>query len=178
MVFAPYVVKLFASGFTGETLYYASTFTRICIVSLYFSTFVFIYGAFLQANNKFMPSSFSAVVLSICVLISIILGAKVSVWFMSIGSCLAVGVRLFFIVPASHKVGLRTKLNFQWKDDNVKEFFILMTPVVLGTSINDINTLIDRTIASQIAIGGISALTYANSMLQLATAELFSLSRL
>ena len=169
MVFAPYVVKLFASGFTGETLDYASTFTRICIVSLYFSTFVFIYGAFLQANNKFMPSSFSAVILSICVLISIILGAKVNVWLISIGSCLAVGVRIFFIVPASHKIGLRTKLNFQWKDDNVKEFFVLMIPVILGTSVNEINTLIDRTIASQIAIGGISALTYANSMLQLAT---------
>lgn len=169
LAFAPYIVKLFASGFSGETLNLATGFTRICILSLYFSTFVFIYGAYLQANDKFMPNVFSSVILSACILVSIILGAKYNVWIMSIGSCLAVGIRLLFIIPAAHKIGLQTKINFQFNDVYVKEFFILMIPIVLGTSVNEINTLIDRTIASRLAVGGISALTYSNSMLQLAT---------
>ncbi len=37
-------------------------------------------------------------------------------------------------------------------------------PVMFGTSINQINVLVDQTIASRIAIGGISALTYANRL--------------
>lgn len=166
--FAPLIVKIFASGFFGETLSLAVSFTRICILSLYFSTFVFIYGAYLQANNRFIQNSFSAVILSIVILCSIILGAKINIWLMSIGSCLAVGTRLFFIIPAAHEVGLKTRLNFHWKDEYVKEFFVLMIPVIFGASINEINTLIDRTVASQIAVGGISSLVYANSLLQLA----------
>lgn len=40
----------------------------------------------------------------------------------------------------------------------------LSVPVIVGISVNQINILIDRTIASQIATGGISALTYANRL--------------
>ena len=35
-------------------------------------------------------------------------------------------------------------------------------PVILGASVNQINVLVDRTLASGLAIGGISALNYAN----------------
>lgn len=43
----------------------------------------------------------------------------------------------------------------------------MMVPVILGVSINEINTLIDRSVASQVSVGGISALTYANSLIML-----------
>ncbi len=166
-IFAPYVVHIFASGFTGETLDLASLFTRICVLSLIFSSFVYVYSSYLQANEIFMPASFSAVVCSAVIILSIIIGAKTNILVMSIGSCLAVGFRLFFIIPSSRKNGLKTKLVFSFKDRYVSEFFKLMIPVILGTSINEINTLVDRTIASNTAVGGISALTYANSMIQL-----------
>ena len=136
LIFTPYVVKLFASGFSGKTLTLAIGFTRICIISLYFSTFVFIYGAYLQANNIFMPNAFSAVVLNVVILASIVIGANYNIWFMSIGSCLAVGIRLFFIIPASKRTGLKTKINIHILDTYVKEFFTLMLPVILGTSVN------------------------------------------
>jgi len=38
---------------------------------------------------------------------------------------------------------------------------LLAVPVIVGASVNDINILIDRTVASGIAVGGISALNYA-----------------
>ena len=40
-----------------------------------------------------------------------------------------------------------------------------MVPVIIGVSVNEINILIDRTIASLLVVGGISALTYANSLI-------------
>lgn len=163
----PFFVKIFASGFTGDTLNWGIVFTRICILSLYFSTYIFVYTAYLNANNNFFVSSFSGVVLSVCIIISIYMGAKYNVLLMSIGSCLAVGVRLLFIIPETKKYSLKSCINISWNDIYVKEFFILMLPVVIGTSINEINTLVDRTIASRVEVGAISALTYANSMMQL-----------
>ncbi len=37
-------------------------------------------------------------------------------------------------------------------------------PVIIGTSVDQINVLVDRTLASSIAVGGISALSYANKL--------------
>ena len=44
-IFTPQVVKAFASGFTGDTLWYAVWFTRIGVLSLYLSTIIYIYGS-------------------------------------------------------------------------------------------------------------------------------------
>lgn len=37
-------------------------------------------------------------------------------------------------------------------------------PIMIGVSVNQINVLVDRTLASSIAVGGISALNYANRL--------------
>ena len=74
-------------------------------------------------------------------------------------------VQLLFLILPIQKLKFKLKPNFNFKDIYIKEFFLLMVPVIIGVSVNEINILIDRTIASQLAVGGISALTYANSLI-------------
>lgn len=162
----PLVVRMFASGFTGKTFFYAVWFTRIGILSLYFSSMIYVFNSYLQANNIFGPTAFAAIPNSLFIMLSIVLSAKYNLWLLSIGSALAVGGQLLFLLPAIFKNGYKLYLDFHWKNDYIKQFFKLMLPVVVGVSVNEINTLVDRTIASQIAIGGISALVYANSLIQ------------
>ncbi len=164
--FTPAIVKLFASGFEGETLYYAVWFTRIGILSLYFSAMIYVYNSYLNANNIFIATAFAAIPNSLVIILSIICGAKINLWLLSIGSTLAVAVQLLFILPSVLKTGYRLRINFNLNDEYIKKFFVLMGPVIVGVSVNEINTLVDRTVASQVAIGGISALTYANSLIQ------------
>lgn len=165
--FTPIVIKLFASGFSGETLYYATWFTRICILSLYFSSFLYVYTSLLQANGNFNVPAFAWIPNSMCIMLAIVLGAKVNIWLLSIGSVLAVGVQVLVLVPSVHKIDCRYKPCIKWNNIYIKEFIYLMAPVIIGVSVNQINTLVDRTVASQVSIGGISALTYANSLIQL-----------
>lgn len=165
--FTPMVIKLFASGFTDKTLYFAKWFTRIGVLSLYFSSMIYVYNSYLQANNIFVSTAFAAIPNSIFIMFSIYVGAKYNIWFLSIGSTLAVGIQLLFIIPFLVKTKYKLRLNFRLNDKYIKKFFYLMGPVIIGVSVNEINTLVDRTIVSQIAIGGISALTYANSLIQL-----------
>lgn len=163
----PLFIQLFASGFEGSTFFYAKWFTRIGILSLYFSTFTFVYSSFLQANNIFFPSSFSAIMQSIFILITIIIASHLNIWILSIGSTLSVGFKLLFLLRPVNKCGLKSKLDFKWHNKYIFNFIHMMIPVILGTSVNEFNTLIDRTIASLIVVGGISALNYANSLVQL-----------
>ena len=160
----PLVVKIFASGFTGETLYYGIWFTRIGVLSLYFSSMIYVFNSYLQANNIFTPTVFAAVPNSLFIMFAIVLGAKVNVWLLSVGSTLAVGVQLLVLLLAIRKTPYTFHFENPFKDSYVRQFFMLLLPVIFGVSLNEINTLVDRTLASQIAIGGISALTYANSL--------------
>lgn len=163
-----FFVKIFASGFEGDTLELACGFTRIGILSLYFSALVFVYGSFLQAEKQFFPSSGTAVLQSVFVLISITLGAIYNIWILPIGCALSIGLRLLYLYPCVKKYGFTLQFDYKWKDNNVKKFGLLLLPVIVGVAVNDLNVLVDRTIASQLAVGAISALTYANSLIQLA----------
>lgn len=163
----PVFVKIFAAGFQGQTLAYAIVFTRIGICSLYFSTLIYVYNSFLQANSIFGPTAFAAIPNSLVIIVSIILGSLWNLWALSVGSTFAPVAQLIVLWPVVHKLGFRLRLNFYWKDSYLKLFFKMMVPVILGVSINEINTLIDRSVASQVSVGGISALTYANSLIML-----------
>ena len=165
-LYTPYVVKLFASGFQGDTLQYAIDFTRVSIISLLFSTFLYVYTSYLQANNVFKIIAFAAIPNSICIILSIVFAYYWNINALSFGSVLAVFIQLCFLVKSLHKCGYHFKLNFDWKNKYVRMFFRLLAPVILGISVNQINTLVDRRLASQITVGGISALIYADSLIQ------------
>lgn len=166
-LFTPVIVKIFASGFAGNTLEMAIVFTRIGICSLYFSSVIYVYSSYLQANNVFSITAAAAIPNSLVIIVSIVLGACWNILALSIGSTLATAIQMAFLWVPVHKLNFRLRLNFHWKDSYLQYFFSLMGPVILGVSVNEINTLLDRTIASQVAIGGISALTYANSLVML-----------
>lgn len=159
------VVKLFASGFSGETLQYAVAFTRIGIVSLYFSAMIYVFNSYLQANGVFAIVAFVAIPNSIAIIGAIIAGAKLDIMALPVGSLLAVLLQMLILCPAMARQNYRIKLNWGIRDEYVKEIVRLMIPVIIGVSVNQINVLVDRTIASQIAVGGISALIYADSLI-------------
>lgn len=159
------LIKIFASGFQGQTLDYAVLFTRIGIFSLYFSAAIYVFTSYLQANESFAMVSFIAIPNSIVVMAAIALGAKWNLLALPIGSLFAVLIQVILLWFSMKKKKYRLKLNWDFRDSYVKEILLLMVPVVVGVSVNQINVLVDRTIASQIAVGGISALMYADSLI-------------
>lgn len=165
LFFAEPIVKLFASGFTGDTLEYAVLFTRIDILSLYFSAMIYVFSSYLQANGIFSVVAFIGIPNSIAIMAAIIAGAKIHIMALPIGSLLAVFSQLIILWLAMKRQGYQIKLNCHFCNSYVKETILLLLPVILGVSVNQINVLIDRTIASRLAVGGISALTYADSLI-------------
>lgn len=165
-MFTKQIIGLFAAGFEGETLEYAIVFTRISTLSLFLSTMIYVFTSYLQANHSFWIVAFAAIPNSIVVMLSIVLAAKVNVVLLSVGSVCAIAVQLMVMYPALHKLKFRLKPSLEWKNENVLEVFKLMLPVIMGVSVNQINTLVDRTIASTISVGAISALMYADSLIQ------------
>lgn len=165
ILFTNPIVKLFASGFEEETLELAVKLTRISIFSIYFISIIYVFSGYLQLKNNFIIPAAMGIPLNLVIIISIIISAKTdNVLILSIGTLIAMVSQMVFLLPSVYKKGFRFKIILNIYDHHLKKMICLSVPVIAGISVNQINILIDRTIASQIATGGISALTYANRL--------------
>lgn len=164
LFFTGTIVRIFASGFQGETLNLAIFFTRISLFGILFSTLTYVFNSYLQVNQNFILPALVGIPFDLVAILSMALSVKYNKIILPIGSVLAIASQLVPVIPGVIKSGFKYSITFNIKDTNIKKVFSLSIPVLVGVSVNQINVLIDRTIASQISVGGISALTYANRL--------------
>lgn len=162
--FSEFIVKLFASGFEGETLQLAVRLSKISILAIYFTGVITIYSGFLQIKDNYLLPSLIGLPFNLIVIISIILSEKIDLIVLSIGFVVATASQLFILIPFTRRKGYKYKFKLIINDKNIINLFSMAFPVMLGLSVNQINTLVDRTLASNIVIGGISSLNYASKL--------------
>ncbi|MBZ4646715.1 MAG: murein biosynthesis integral rane protein MurJ [Clostridia bacterium] len=163
-VLATPIVKLFASGFDEETVNLAVDFTRISIFGIYFIGLGYIFRSYLQIRGNFIIPNLTGIPFNFFIIISIMLSVKYNVKVLPIGIILANISQVLFLIPFLYKKKYRYHFEFNKSNKYLKQTLYLSLPAVFGVSINEINSLVDRTIASRIVIGGISALNYANRL--------------
>lgn len=164
LLFTEPIVKLFAKGFEGETLALAVKFTKISLLGIYFTGLISIFGGFLQLKGNYVVPALVGFPLNFITIVAIFLSSKSNIMVLAIGSVIATASQLVFLIPFIHKKGYRYKFVLDVKDEHIKNMAYIALPVIIGVSVNQINTLVDRTLASSIAVGGISALNYANRL--------------
>lgn len=161
LFFAAPIVKVFAAGFEGDTLALAVRFTRISIIGIYFTAITHIFNGYLQLKGNYISPALIGLPYNLLIIMSIFMSYRSNILVLSIGSTIAMASQLILLLPYVFKKGYRYKSIANFKDKNIKTMAYLIFPMIIGSSVNQINTLVDRTIASTIAEGGISALNYA-----------------
>lgn len=164
LIFTEPVVKLFAAGFTGETLALAVRFTKISILGIYFTGVISVFTGFLQIKDNFAIPALIGIPMNIIVIFSLFLSSKTDIIVLSIGTVFGTVSQLLFLIPHIRKKDYKHKFFLDLKDKHIKSMALIVIPVILGVSVNQINVLVDRSLASNIAVGGISALNYANRL--------------
>lgn len=164
LVFTPSIVKIFASGFDKDTLELSVYFTRITLFGIYLSMATYIFTGFLHINDNYHIPALIGLPFSLFTILSILISSKGNTVVLSIGSLIAIASQLLLLIPFVIKKGYKYNFIIVLKDKYIREMMYLSIPVVIGVSVNQINTLVDRTIASSIVVGGISALNYANRL--------------
>jgi putative peptidoglycan lipid II flippase len=164
MVFTEPIVKLFALGFSGEILELAINFTKISLFGMYFTALISIFSGYLQIKDNYIVPALIGFPLNIIVIITIIIASQGNYIILALGTLLATSSQFFLMVPFIKKQHFNYTLAFNLKDDKIIKTLYIALPVVIGTSVNQVNILVDRTIASSLAVGGISSLNYANRL--------------
>lgn len=166
VIFTPQIVKLFAVGFEGETFKQAIYFTRVMTLGMAFLGMSYIMMAYLQVNDNFIIPGLMPIPYNILIIASIIISAKVDSNLLPWGALIGLLLQFLFQLPFAMKKGYRYRPYVNFKDEQMKKMIWLIAPVLIGVAVNQINSIVDRTIASTLVTGSISALNYATKLNQ------------
>ena len=98
--------------------------------------------------------------------ISIFLSSTVNPNILPWGTLFGLSLQFIFLYPFTRKKGFKYKPFINLKDEKVKKMLWLIMPVLIGVAVTQVNTIVDRTIASTLVEGSISALNYATKLNQ------------
>jgi putative peptidoglycan lipid II flippase len=160
IVFSDVIVKIFASGFHGETARLTSFFVKITFCYIFFSSISGLLESFLQYKGSFLPPIVTGYLLSGCTIVMIVICAYTNHYYLAYGMLAGHGLRFLImsLVAKRRKFGYRLTLQL---NDRVKNIFIMAFPVFIGSSMLQINNFVDKTLASGLKEGSVSALNYA-----------------
>lgn len=166
VVFTEPIVKLFAVGFKGETLTQAIYFTRVLILGMAFLGMSYIMMAFLQVKENFVIPGLMSVPYNMLIIISIFLSVSINPNLLPWGTLIGLSLQFVFQYPFARKKGFKYRPYINLKDEYLKKMLWLIGPVLIGVAVTQVNSIVDRTIASTLVEGSISALNYATKLNQ------------
>jgi len=161
LIFTRPIVKVFAVGFDEQTIYLTSQFIRISAASLFFMTIISVWGGYLQVKENFIVPAAISVPRNAVLVISIILSVNFGIICLGYGILFAYIAEFIFMLPFVIKNNFKFKFIFSLNDNDIKETLYIIIPILLGVGVSQINKMIDKSLASTIISGGISALNYA-----------------
>lgn len=187
VLLAPALVWLLASGLRqGPGFDAAVTMTRWMFPYIGFMSMVALSAGILNTWKRFAVPAATPVLLNVCMILAAWLGAP---WLATCGVdaiyALPAGVMLGGLfqlsaqVPALRRLGLLPRIRFSWEavrtawsNDATRRILRLMAPALLGVGVAQISLLINTQIASHLAAGSVSWLSYADRLMEFPTAML------
>ncbi|WP_271400419.1 murein biosynthesis integral membrane protein MurJ [Salinicoccus roseus] len=162
-IFAPVIIRLLAFGFQGSQFELAVLLMRIGLPAIFFAGTLGVLRGFLQSELKFIESAttqlpFNLVYIFFLVFLASIFGIK----GLMITSVLAVASQILIQIPGVRKTGFKYRAVVDIKDKYFKKIAHLAPPVLLSVAVSDINQIVDKSLASTLVNGSVSALNYAD----------------
>lgn len=161
-IFAVPLVKVFAPGFTPETVALTAYYMRVAFIFVFFAAISQILEAYLNYRGIFIPEYFFNYAQNVVIIGFIITSAK-----LNMPKMLIYGITIGWFIIAAGKFFLAKKTGYKYKaslsfSEPIKEIVELAVPVFIGNSAIEINSLIDRVLASNLVEGSVSALNYGS----------------
>lgn len=162
MFFTKPIVKIFAAGFAEEELEYLVKISRITIFCIYFIICSYIFKGFLEYKGKFIGTSLYGILLNIGMIAGIIFSSTEQYQILGVGVLLGyiLSFTTLFILAKKNKLGI--KINIDIKEEYLKKIIVLTLPILLNDMVWQINGIVDKSIASTVGEGYISAINYAH----------------
>ena len=168
---APLLVYLFAPGFAGDAERFTLTadMLRITFPYLFFISLVAFCGGILNSYGKFAVPAFTPILLNLCLISAAIWLAPMfeqPLMALAWGVATAGLLQLLLQFPWLLQLRLFPRPRIKRKHEGVTRIMRLMLPAIIGSSVMQINLILDTILASFLAIGSVTWLYYSDRMLE------------
>ncbi len=165
LVFAEELVSFLRGGFSGEQYILTVRLLRISLFAMLANGVYSIFNGFQQYNKRFLVGPIGGFVMNFVVIASIVISAKTDPIVLAYGLVLAsIAQVIMTYAVARTKSDYRFKPTIDLKDRYLKPMIIMALPIIFGSSIGQINAMIDGSFASNLAIGSTSILNYSSKI--------------
>ena len=166
---APWIVNIIANGFQNQTDKFALTvqLTRIMFPYIFFVAIAAMFMGILNTYRSFFIPAFAPAMLNISIIIlAFFYASHWGIYSLGIGVLLGGMAQMLIHIPSLIRKQFHYRLFVDLSDPGIQKFFHLLLPAILGLGITKINVVVDRIIASFLVNGSISALYFANRLMQ------------
>ncbi len=169
---APWVLAIFAPGwwldgrpeFTLSADMLRITFPYLMLISL-----TALCGGILNTFDRFLVPALTPVLLNLSLIVAAVMfSGRMEVPVMALAwGVLAAGLaQLLIQAPALVRLGLLPRPRWGWKHSGVRKVLKLMIPTLVGSSVAQINLLIDSILATFLVSGSVTWLYYSDRLME------------
>lgn len=166
---AQFLVPIFAPGFSYEQSVLAIRLTRLTMGGFVLIMLQYMFRAIQNANKSYiMPQMAGGVYNVVIIIITLALGRGKSMDVLTLTVIFGLLIQVLTLMYGCKKrFSYTRKQKFITKE--IKEILLLTSPILLGNSVVQLNTIVDKALGSTLEEGSMSALNYANSLSSIVT---------
>ncbi|MHB8473205.1 MAG: murein biosynthesis integral membrane protein MurJ [Gammaproteobacteria bacterium] len=168
---APLIVMAFAPGFLQHAEKFALTVSmlRITFPYLLFISLTALAGGILNSFSRFAIPALTPVFLNLCMIGAALWVAPHTpqpIVYLAWGVFVAGIVQLVFQFPFLRQLRLLPRPRWAWHDPGVQRILRLMLPAIFGSSVAQINLLVNTLLASFLVTGSVTWLYYTDRLVE------------
>ena len=171
VVFAPFIVSLYAPGYKNDPVQMAYTVDalRFMFPYLFCISLVAMSGGILNTLNRFAVPAVTPVLLNLCLILAMWVLVPLmdsAARALAIGVLIAGVIQLLFQIPSLIKEGYLPRPSINTSAPGVRKVFNLMLPAVFSVSVAQINTFVNTVFLSGLLTGSVSWLYYSDRLME------------
>jgi len=169
LIFTPQVAWLFA-GDSGAKFGLTTDLLRLTFPFILFVSLTALAGGALNSFHRFGLPALTPVILNLCMIAGALwVAPRLQVPILAMGwAVLFAGIlQLLFQLPSLHSIDLLTLPRWGWTHPDVRKVMRLMVPTLFGSSVAQVNLLLDTVIAAHLFVGSQTWLSQADRFLEL-----------
>jgi putative peptidoglycan lipid II flippase len=169
---APLILYVFAPGWAADDrpeFSLSASMLRITFPYIMLISLTALAGGILNTFGRFLVPALTPILLNLSLIAAALLLAahlEVPVTALAWGVLVAGFAQLLIQVPALMRLGLMPRPRWGWRHSGVRRIIKLMIPTLFGSSVAQVNLLIDSIIATFLVTGSVSWLYYSDRLLE------------
>jgi putative peptidoglycan lipid II flippase len=163
------LVTVLAPGFDAETTEEAVELTRLVVAATALIAATNVLAGAAQGHRRFGWAAAQGIPFNIALIVgALAFGRLYGVTALAVAFVVGSALRLLVQLPPLLAAGFSLRPSLDVRDRGFREMLALVPPLLVGSAVSQVNTLVDRAVGSSIGEGAITALNYGWRLVGLA----------